>query len=135
MKHRLRPHTSVNFPPGTINAAMTSVNSVIVAWTPETGMANPSAMALMDTVMVVAAKLATNCASANGATPPPRRIFTLSGEAAARLRPPAVPVAGHGRARSAVTVAPGPTPAAHPRRWDGVRVHPPRVSPRRGSPS
>ncbi|MBB5958509.1 hypothetical protein FHS29_005117 [Saccharothrix tamanrassetensis] len=37
-------------------------------------------MALIDTVMVVAAKLAMNCASANGATIPFFcRTFTLSG--------------------------------------------------------
>jgi len=66
VKQRLRPQRSVSLPPGIINAAMTSRNTVIATWMPWTVVSRSSLMSLIITFMLVPAKLQMNCASASG---------------------------------------------------------------------
>ena len=66
MKQRFRPYRSVSLPPGIINAAMTSRNSVIAICTPWTVVSRSVLMSLIITFMFEPAKLQMNWASASG---------------------------------------------------------------------
>jgi hypothetical protein len=66
VKHRLRPHRSVSFPPGIMSAAMTNKKSVIAICTPSTVVSRSLLMSLIMTFMLEPAKLQMNCASARG---------------------------------------------------------------------
>ena len=67
VRQRVRPQRSVSLLHGIISTAITSRNSVIVAWTPVTVVCRSSVMSLIITFMFEPAKLQMNCASASGA--------------------------------------------------------------------
>ena len=60
MKHRFRPHLSVSLPPGIINAAMTSRNTVMTVCTPWTVVSRSVLMSVIITFMFEPAKLQMN---------------------------------------------------------------------------
>ena len=66
MKHRLRPHLSVSFPPGIMRAAMTRRNKVMQTCTPWTVVFRSVLMSLIMTFMFEPAKLQMNWARASG---------------------------------------------------------------------
>src|SRR5436309_15970904 len=65
-KHRFRPHRSLSFPPGIMNAAITSRNTVMALCTPSTVVFRSLLMSLIITFMFEPAKLQMNWASASG---------------------------------------------------------------------
>ena len=60
MKHRFRPHLSVNLPPGIINAAITSRKTVMTVCTPWTVVSRSVLMSVIITFMFEPAKLQMN---------------------------------------------------------------------------
>ncbi len=52
VRQRLRPYRSVSFPPGIINAAITSRNKVMATWTPCTVVCRSVLMSLIMTFML-----------------------------------------------------------------------------------